>query len=835
MPPKSRPSPASPAAATTETPGAEGRAARARAPKAGAPKLPAAEAPASQDAKGRTIRNRADTATAEDTATKTRAKAPPKPHAPPSGAEAPAARGSEARAATAQDTKAGTRARAAKADIAGAAPSEAPPRGPVVSLHMLMNDSAPALLDWALHHRAVGIARITVHDDGATAQSTALGHALEAAGLIAFRPTRRPGLVHHHARQIAAMEEALAEAQADGSDYLLWLQPDDLLFVDCGAGRIPDLMTGLARTPDLVSLTSQVAGGDGQARHADAPAVARFRRGTGNAQGSMAVSTPLRTLFRPHLARALKAARPNLKPKFARGKEPVLWLNGAGEDVTETYLQRGWMANPDRPGLGLAHVVSYMAQDRESFLLRRVGVGVATGTGTGTGEALPFITPDHLRTTVQHYQRLNFAMSPTGPDDAGVGAALARRDAFLERHPQAAAAHRAAVAEFAGRLERLLARQDTRARAVIATYLQGGAIAPAQFDWPTPFGVATTPPALSEMDSAWAERLTRPEEAAPPEEDWASDEDWTEADAPAQGTGSGTATAPAAAPSAEGPAIGAPAWLSDLRLSGQAHGFYHSMPNYACTYVARSREHLLVSFDNLASVREHPVSREPWGYRFIRKEGWSHLGVLSYVPGWFRDGGLHAYLTSLRDSGFFAQFDQVTMFGTSMGGYGAAAFASLAPGCRVAAFSPQSSLSPRLASWDPRYPSGKRADWTGEFTDAAQSSAAAAQVWLFYDPAVALDRRHVERFQAPNAIPMPLRHADHKTALMLRNGGVLSTVMRDIATGRATRAGLLRHYRACRMLPAYQEGLRARAERRGRVPQLEAALAALRQGTTAPA
>ena len=688
------------------------------------------------------------------------------------------------------------------------------PAGPDIALHMLMNDSAPVLLDWVLHHRHAGFRSITVHGDGANAQATTLAQALAAAGLIDFVPTTRPGIAHDKARQIRALDLALETALRDRHDHLLWLEPDDFVMIDTGAGTLADLAQGLERFPDLLSLTVQVAGGSGQNRYADLPLVERFRRGTGGAAGRMTVATPLRTIFRPQLARGLKPARPTLKPKFARGKEPLTWLNGAAEDVTDRYLQKGWMTMPDQPGLGLAHVIAFMAQDRETFLLRR----------TGAGKTLPFVTPDHLRMTIQQYQRLNFTMADTGPDQAFVQSHRARRAEFLASHPKVAARHAAVVTEFAGRLDRLLAHQDPQAARIITAFVEGRPIQGLAFDWSVPFGVAATPPALSEMDSAWAERLSRPaEEDAPPEEDWDDTDDDTQGHdaAPQQ---PGTATPDGA------PQIAAPAWLSDLRLSGQAHGFYHSMPNYACTYVARSREHLLVSFDNLASVREHPVTREPWGYKFIRKEGWSHMGILSYVPGWFRDAALHRYLMSLRDSGFFEQFDQVTLFGTSMGGYGAAAFASLAPGCRVAAFSPQSTLSPRLAGWDQRYPTGKRADWTGPFADAAAESRRASQVWLFYDPAIDHDRRHVQRFDGPNVTRVPLRHADHKTALMLRNGRVLSDVMRDIATGRATLPRMMQHYRACRHLPDYLAGVRARAERGGdpaRAARLDRAIARL--------
>ncbi len=680
---------------------------------------------------------------------------------------------------------------------------------PDLALHMLMQDSAPQLVDWVLHHRALGIEAITVHGDGANTQATKLAQALADAGLITFSPTNRPGLANARSREISVQEKAL-QAETDARrEYFLWLQPDDFLVIDAGEGRLEDLVAGLSTVPDLISLTMQIAGGSGQARFADAPLPTRFTRGTGGATGPLFLGVPLRTIFRPGMGRALQTARPKLKAKYIRRKEPVTWLNGAGEDVAERYLEKGWLAMPDKPGLGLAHVISFMAQDKETFLLRH----------TGSGETLPFMTPEHLKGTIQRYYKLNFAMAEMGPFGAGPQDLQETRAAFMAGHPEIARLHAEVIAEFSGRLERLLAVQDPKAAKIVAAFLAGANITLDSFDWPVPFGAHTTPPILSEAQSAWAERLVRTEDQPEAEEE-AEEQIWADAD---DGPDSET-PAPARADKA---VIAAPAWLSDLRLSGQAHGFYHSMPNYACTYVARSREHLLISFDNLASVRENPVSRQPWGYDFVRKENWSHLGVLSYVPGWFRDVNLHTYLRSLRDSGFFEQFEQVTMFGTSMGGYGAAAFSSLAPGCRVAAFSPQSTLSPRLAGWDPRYPTGKRADWAGHFSDAAEEARSASQVWLFYDPAVPMDRRHVERFTSPNVVRVPLRYADHKTALMLRNGRVLSAVMRDIATGKASLATLMKHYRACRTLPDYVEGLRARAQRSGgasRLARLERAL-----------
>ena len=56
------------------------------------------------------------------------------------------------------------------------------PAGPDIALHMLMNDSAPVLLDWVLHHHHAGFRSITVHGD-------VFGHLVSRGGAI---------LLHHN-------------------------------------------------------------------------------------------------------------------------------------------------------------------------------------------------------------------------------------------------------------------------------------------------------------------------------------------------------------------------------------------------------------------------------------------------------------------------------------------------------------------------------------------------------------------------------------------------------------------------------------------------------------
>ena len=200
----------------------------------------------------------------------------------------------------------------------------------------------------------------------------------------------------------------------------------------------------------------------------------------------------------------------------------------------------------------------------------------------------------------------------------------------------------------------------------------------------------------------------------------------------------------------------------------------------------------------------------------MAKNGWSQLGVMTFDADWFRNDGLLTYMQELGQSGFFRRFRKVVMTGTSMGGYAACAFASLAPGCTVMAFSPQSTLKKDLVPWETRFSSGRRADWSGPFADGAVESVDAEAVFLVYDPNFAPDLQHAERYTAPNAVRLPARYSGHKSALFLRRAGLLSSVVRGTVEGSMSKSEFFRIYRGGRNLPWYLHAVLARLLETGR-------------------
>lgn len=254
----------------------------------------------------------------------------------------------------------------------------------------------------------------------------------------------------------------------------------------------------------------------------------------------------------------------------------------------------------------------------------------------------------------------------------------------------------------------------------------------------------------------------------------------------------------------------APDWLVNFRRSPFPTGSYVSGPGFGVVFTDRGSDVLMVSWDNLSSANEDTMDRTPWGYAFVAKNGWSQLGIMTFSGDWFRNDALIAHLTSLRDSGFFSRFRKVVMTGTSMGGYAATAFASLAPGCTVVAFSPQSTLKQDLVPWETRFASGRRADWSGGFADGAVESQAAGQVFLIFDPRFEPDKRQTDRYLGDNVTRLTARYAGHKAALFLRRAGLLSAVVKAAVADALTPTEFYRIYRGGRRLPWYGHAVLAR-------------------------
>lgn len=155
------------------------------------------------------------------------------------------------------------------------------------------------------------------------------------------------------------------------------------------------------------------------------------------------------------------------------------------------------------------------------------------------------------------------------------------------------------------------------------------------------------------------------------------------------------------------------------------------------------------------SYRHVEEGLDPWGYKFIKGLGYN---VLSFHC---TEGNINFY----RDKIFIQELNQLGVdlpdfierlsYGSSMGGYAATAFSEPLKVNRVLAISPISSRRRDLATWD--YEAGRslesfNLDWSGQYTDGAESSASG---YVVYDPLYDLDKLHAIRYKSLSFLRVP--------------------------------------------------------------------------------
>ncbi len=248
-------------------------------------------------------------------------------------------------------------------------------------------------------------------------------------------------------------------------------------------------------------------------------------------------------------------------------------------------------------------------------------------------------------------------------------------------------------------------------------------------------------------------------------------------------------------------------------LADRTGGFYRDLKHHVVAWLPQGHQRLVVTFDNLTVLRDG-ADRLPWGYEFLAAQGWDVLGIMVKRLDWFRHDALFDVFDELRDSGFFARYQHVAMYGASMGAYGALAFAPAAPGCTVLAMAPQTTLDRAVVPFDTRYKAVDRiADWSGRYSDAATGVKAAARAYVVFDPLVPEDAAHAARLAGDNVVQLRLPAVGHKIPPALKKMGLLKPLCQRALVGELSLPEFNRLYRARRTSVPWIETLLIRAQR----------------------
>ena len=251
-------------------------------------------------------------------------------------------------------------------------------------------------------------------------------------------------------------------------------------------------------------------------------------------------------------------------------------------------------------------------------------------------------------------------------------------------------------------------------------------------------------------------------------------------------------------------------WFAVLEEVVEEHGSYTPLGLDHVAAFLDAGPKLLVTFENAPEVQSLSDAA-PRGFAFARREGWSHLAIISRDEGWFRDPAIYRHFDRLIDDGFFEDFESVLFFGAQACGYAAAAYSVAAPGARVLALRPQATLDPTVTSWDNRFITHRRLNFTDRYGYAPEMIDAAQQVYVVYSPQQRQDAMHAALFARSNVQLLRVAGLGGRFDVMFDNLGVLEDLIRHAMSGDLTPAIFGEAMKSRKSFGPYQKGLLRRA------------------------
>lgn len=202
--------------------------------------------------------------------------------------------------------------------------------------------------------------------------------------------------------------------------------------------------------------------------------------------------------------------------------------------------------------------------------------------------------------------------------------------------------------------------------------------------------------------------------------------------------------------------------------------------------------------------------RDVWGRSFLLKRNFSVLGIVPLENDWYRGEALHAYFKSAAFRTLLAAHDRHIFYGSSMGGYGACAFAAAAPGAIIVAHNPQTTLDTRIVPWESRFPQGRRQNWDGAFRDGKHGVDRASRALVTFDPHERLDAKHADRLgNAATFLRIPF--VGHAVPEHLQRMALLGPVFDEFVAGSWNASAWRRSVRRRRDTRAFLRNLAGRA------------------------
>lgn len=224
-------------------------------------------------------------------------------------------------------------------------------------------------------------------------------------------------------------------------------------------------------------------------------------------------------------------------------------------------------------------------------------------------------------------------------------------------------------------------------------------------------------------------------------------------------------------------------WLDALEDVAEDHGYFEHLGRDLSALFIDAGPKLLVTFETRTSIPRMSARNEPFGFEFVRNDGWSHLCILTETESVFRAPRLYRFFDTLVDECFFDRFDDVLFCGGHLAGYAASAFSVTAPGARVLVFRPLATLESDRAGWDTRHGPFRRHSFTDRYGYAPDMTEAAEKVHVVFDPTDRADAMHAALFVAPNVVLHRARYFGIDLMQRFHEGEILAPMLRAAMDG----------------------------------------------------
>jgi len=704
-----------------------------------------------------------------------------------------------------------------------------------------MKNEAPFILEWIAYHRAIGVSHFLVYTNDCRDNTNEILDRLQDLGIVTRVPNpwdpasgKKP--------QHVALADALKQPAYKEADWCLTIDVDEFVNIHVGEGRFSDLFEA-AGYPNVISFTWKLFGNGGVHEFKDRPIIEQFTACAPEFIPKPRLGWGFKSMVHKSAPYKKIGVHRPLKIDDKENVSNVRWVNGSGRAMPEMLLtNNGWRSTKRSLGYQLATLNHYVLRSADSFLVKRdrgrinhtdqdQGIdywarrNYASESDTRMRNRMDLLHSQldelmadeklnalHQEAVAWHQNKIDELKAQ--PDYANLYKSLtevARPDAIYLTKPEeedAAAADAEAGIQIPEPELELLNSTQVEAKTQLLHEMLAGDLQLSQL--PTresELGVshdintetkANVAPAIKQpanMEIAQEKRLQKDQLIT------------------AQLSAISLPKAPEILRSAEDNERFAEVRAHALKNAG----FFWEGDENALYFEPFGRR-LVVTFDNISGIKNSDDQRWPWGYKFLSQTlGCSVLGVMCRSRNWFRDRFVHDGFDRLRDTGFFDQFDDVLFYGASQGGFGALTYSRSAPGARVLAIAPQTTLDRRILPDEDRWGWTSRLDWDDRYADAADAVGSAKEVIVLSDPYFAPDAAHVSRLTGDNIRKLRMPFFGHQLPNALVTMEILKPLMLDMFEGQLTDQRFYELFRARRDLPRYQHDLLMQAEARNHV------------------